>query len=673
MCGICGLAVAKGRGTPPDVTLVRRMCETIRHRGPDDSGEYVGAQIGLGHRRLAIVDLAGGHQPMTDRPSEGNEGTRLWIAFNGEIYNHEDLRRELQAHGYHFSTRSDTESILHLFRDRGLAALQCLRGMYAFALWDESSGSLVLARDRIGIKPLYYSLAADGTIAFGSEIKAVIASGVVEPRFNEEGLPEYLAQHATAGAETLYKNVLRVEPGTAVVWKDGVVATHRHWHPSFRANERASEKSAAAMSRAHSWRDVFDDAVKSHLMSDVPLGVFLSGGIDSSAIATSMYRQTGRTLKTFSVGFAEQGANEFEYARVVAKHIRSEHYELVLSPHEYFASLPRMIWHEDEPIGHVASVPLYHIARLAAQHVKVVLTGEGSDELLGGYSKYGRALQLLRVARVYQSVVPESIRRALARRPSNGRRHTNVRAVLDAVLRSGDTFEGITQDPFAVFSWEQQQSLLSERVRNAAVGRTGAGLLPPYGAARRVLAETDAPDDLARLLHIDMMTYLQELLMKQDQMSMAASVESRVPFLDNEVMSYSMQLPSSAKLKHGRTKLVLREAMRADLPEGILARGKMGFPVPVSAWLRGPFHALVQEFILSPRALRRDLFRVGPLRQLVAEHQQGVRDHGQRLWALLNLEIWQRMVSDGNPWQNLEAEMASLLPANADAAVRAVA
>src|SRR5437763_2513073 len=399
MCGICGIAIPDHSPRRLDAAAVTRMRDALSHRGPDDAGLFLDSHVALGHRRLSIVDLSGGHQPMF------NEDHAIAIVFNGEIYNHLDYRADLEARGHRYRSYCDTETILHLYEEHGRRAVNFLRGMFAFAIWDQSQRQLLLARDRLGIKPLYYTLAADGTLHFASEIKALLEVGAVKPELNYAGLADYAANRATMGEATLFAGVKRLLPGHTLLWRDGAIDIERYWDVSF-AKPEESQSEADTIAR---FDELFREAVRLRLMADVPLGMFLSGGIDSSAIAAVMSEMVAEPIKTFSVAFAEREANELEYARLVARAYRTEHHEVVVSPAEFFAALPQMVYQEDEPIAHPSSVPLYFVSKLASEHVKVVLTGEGSDELLAGYGKYPRALANWR-AGAFWSLTPEPMR-----------------------------------------------------------------------------------------------------------------------------------------------------------------------------------------------------------------------------------------------------------------------
>ena len=636
MCGIAGIVGADGlHGDEP--VLVPRMRDVIWHRGPDDAGLFVDGHAALGHRRLSIVDLAAGHQPLA------NEDNTVWIVFNGEIYNHADLRAELEPAGHRYRTRSDTETIVHAYEKWGDACVERFRGMFAFAIWDAPRRRLLLARDRLGVKPLYWTQAGD-RLLFGSEIKAILESGLVPPRADESRLPELLSTRYTSGAATLYQGIQRLLPGHTLVFERGQVSTRCYWDvPVGRAAEAATGGDRAIVER---FRTLLEDAVRVRLMADVPLGMFLSGGLDSSAIAALMARMIDRPLQTFSVAFAERAFSELDYARQVSRAIGADAHEVVIDDADFFGALPRLIWHEDEPIAHPSSVPLYFVSELARQHVKVVLTGEGSDELLAGYGKYPRALVNWRAAAAY-GLLPDPVRawiagRVVPRLPARVRRYATR-----SFLAMERTPEAMFFDNFAAIGVARQRALLDRRV-------VPSSLEAAYGPSR---AYFDAPNGrstlLDRLLYTDMKTYLVELLMKQDQMSMAASIESRVPFLDHHLVEFAASLPARLKLRGFSTKRILREAVRPLLPPDVLSRPKMGFPVPFGIWTRGPWADTARDVLLDPRSRQRGIIDPGAVERLLAGHASGLVEGADAIWSLLNLELWYRTFIDGEGVQAL--------------------
>jgi asparagine synthase (glutamine-hydrolysing) len=632
MCGIVGILKLK-RGEAVEEKRLERMRDTLRHRGPDGEGLLVEGPVGLGHRRLAIVDPKGGHQPMA------NEDQSVWIVCNGEIYNHPDLRPDLEKRGHRYRTRSDNETILHLYEEDEDRCVESLRGMFAFALWDSKRGRLLLARDRLGIKPLYYAL-TDDELIFASEIKAILAAGPIKPTLNREILPEFLAARFVAGEETFFHGVRKLLPGRMLSWSRGSGVTQRRW---WRLPDPAEPTGATVPQQAVEVRERLEDAVRSHLMSDVPLGLFLSGGLDSTGLAVLMSRMTQEPVQTFAVGFEDKDANELGFARLAAQAAGAVHREIVLGAGEFFADLPRLVWHEDEPIAFESSVPLHAVSRLAARHVKVVLSGEGADELFLGYNRYRVTAWNERLGEMYWRLVPSSLR---------GHTSRLLKGLPWMVRRYAErSFLGLEPGPrelffenFAVFPQFLQSHLLQAGAQPAA--------RDPYADALRLFEEAGG-DTLDRIGRADIQTYLVELLMKQDQMSMAASLESRVPYLDHPLVEQVTRLPARFKLRGWRTKAVLRAALKDIVPRAILERRKMGFPVPFGRWIREGWWSVVQEFVLSPRALGRNLFNPAVLRSIAQEHHAGAADHGSRLWLLANLEIWQRIFLDGEEPQSI--------------------
>jgi asparagine synthase (glutamine-hydrolysing) len=652
MCGINGIALSSRSRREIDVRALERMRDVLTHRGPDDAGLYTDGRVGLGHRRLSIVDVAAGHQPMT------NEDGRLRITYNGEIYNHADFREELERRGHTYRTHCDTETILHLYEERGPACVEALRGMFAFAVWDEKESELFIARDRLGVKPLYYVHTDDGSLFFASEIKALFEAGALRPELNHAALPDYLANHATSGDETLFRGVKRLLPGHRMLWRDGELKIEKYWDVHFAPEENEGNARRSDEDYVAEWDELFRESVRLRLMADVPLGMFLSGGVDSSAIAAVMSGMVDEPVKTFSVAFAEREANELEYARTVARAFGTDHHEVVVSPEDFFDALPRLVWHEDEPIAHPSSVALNFVSRLAARHVKVVLTGEGSDEMLAGYARYRKTVYNLAVGARYHRLAPAPLRRAVRSAINGLPAGSKVRQKLSRTfLCLAPDIETIYFDNFSVFSRAMQSSLLTPEAREHV------GTTDPYRAVTEYLERTDAGTLLGRLLYVDTKTYLHELLMKQDQMSMAASIESRVPFLDHKLVEHTARLPERLKLRGWTTKYILRKAMEGVLPREILTRPKMGFPVPVGAWFRGRFRHVLDDYVTGERAASRGLFDAAFVRELVARHQSGAENHSERLWALVNFEMWMRQFVDGEaahaPREVLEAATVS--------------
>jgi len=626
MCGIAGVVRFNPRDVVEEARL-KRMRDVLRHRGPDGEGLWIDGPVGLAHRRLAIVDVAGGQQPMS------GEDDRVWITYNGEIYNHAALRPGLEAKGHHYQTRSDTETILHLYEEDSDSCVESLQGMFAFALWDRSRQRLLLARDRLGIKPLYYCV-TDRELLFASEIKAILAVTSERPTVNYAALPEFLATRYLAGDETFFQGIRKLPPGHVLTWSlEGGPRRQRYWS----LPTGTDDSSAGLAQRADELRARLEATVRGYLMSDVPLGLFLSGGLDSSGLAALMAPMASDRLRTFAVGFDDAASNELPFARLAAQAVGAQHHEVVLSPDEFFRSLPRLVWHEDEPIAFPSSIALNAVSQLAHAHVKVVLTGEGADELFLGYNWYRLTAWNEQLGRHYRAWTPPALRRgvrhAVSSLPRSLRRYASRSFLaLDPGVRA------VCYENFSVFSDPWRRSLL--------VDRQLVDAMDPYREQLRCFEQAPG-STLERMSHADLQTYLVELLMKQDQMSMAASIESRVPFLDHELVEHVVRTPAQFKIRGLTTKAILRDALRDRVPREILHRRKLGFPVPFGRWARERFAPFIRNTILGPRARARGMLARGPLERVIAEHEAGIANHADRLWLLLNLEIWQRIFVDG--------------------------
>ena len=620
MCGICGV-VLRDRNAVVSPEVIERMSDSIVHRGPDDSGQYLNGRVGFGFRRLSIIDLAGGHQPMA------NEDETIWIVFNGEIYNHAEHRQLLMSRGHRFRTRADTEAIVHLYEEHGRTCPQALRGMFGFAIWDEKRQSLLLARDRSGIKPLFYALTPGGDLVFGSEIKAILASGMIEPELDDDAVAEYFALGTVSGSRTLFRGINKLVPGHTLEWREGRVQIDRYWSlPAYEPGKIVYRDLAGAAEDF--WRR-FVEAVGITLMSDVPLGVFLSGGLDSSLIVAAMREHGVEALRTFSVGFAEAEASELPFARIAAETFRTEHHEITCDVEDYFGALPRLTRHRDHPLTFTASIPLFFVSELAVSSVKVVLTGEGSDELFAGYGRYPRALLNLRAAGALDAMLPDAARGTLARAIGRlGDDYVGSR-LKRSFLARGSSFEEAFLDPFADFDAAHRSLLLSH-------GDTGAYNALGALIDRRLLAV----NPLEAMLRFDQATYMEELLAKQDQMSMAASIESRVPFLDHHLVDWAAQLPPDVKLRGSVGKALVRQAAERVLPRSITHAKKRGFLVPLARWLRERGDSLMAEYLPeSEDAVVSSEY----VRRLLDEHRAG-RDHTARLWRVLAFQVWRREV-----------------------------
>ena len=630
MCGICGI-LYPGASQNVDRNTLAIMNRQIAHRGPDDEGFFVEGNVGLAVRRLSIIDVKTGHQPIA------NEEESLWIIFNGEIYNHTELRAEMEHLGHRYRTRSDTETIVHLYEQYGRDCVKYLRGMFAFAIWDRRRKTLFAARDRLGIKPFYYR--HDRRIfLFGSEIKTILSYPGIPAELNTGVMAEYLAFGYLTGSQTMFAGIDKLPPGhTLEIDAAGQLKIECYWDLTVPADQEVRPREYYV----NNYRELLEACVSSHLMSDVPLGVFLSGGLDSSAVAALTTKIRREPIETFSVGYAEEAFSELPYARRVAQHIGSRHHEVRLNREEFFAALPALIWHEDEPIVWPSSVSLYFVARLARERVKVVLTGEGSDETLGGYTRYAWTLANSRMDRVYRSLTPASFRQGMRHGIASRVLSPGLRRKLEHTFlgRDGASWPSIYFDNFySAFSAAEQGELLTPRARERS-GDAYAGSMAYWDKC--------SGDLLHRLLYTDIRTYMLELLMKQDQMSMAASIESRVPFLDHSLVEFTARIPSRYSIQGLSGKHILKLAVEDLLPSSIVYRQKMGFPTPWAYWLAGTQLDNVESMMLELRTLERGLVERDAVQRLFAEHRAGRRDNGDRIWRLLNLEAWQRVFLDG--------------------------
>ena len=639
MCGISGF-VKLGQA-PGSAVDLRRMLDTIRHRGPDGHGIYEDGVAFLGHRRLSIIDVAGGHQPMS------NESGSVWITFNGEIFNHAAIRPQLERAGHRYVSRCDTETIVHAFEEYGTSCVEKFRGMFAFAIWDANQQTLFCARDRLGIKPLYY-YASDKLFAFASEIKALLKLPEIPTQFEDTLLPEYLTFGYVSSDKTLFKGIRKLMPGHILTVNagTGTVQVKRYWDvPEFLT---VSGKSDEAWIRE--CRERLEQTVQMRLMSDVPLGMFLSGGVDSSAIAALMKRMRTEPVKTFAVGYEEAAYSELSYARQVSKAIGTDHHEIVIGPDDFFNALPRLIWHEDEPISWPSSVSLYFVSHLASQQVKVVLTGEGSDELFAGYYRYQHYLFNRRWAHLYK-FVPPFLRKGLRHYiDCSGLFSADLRRKLQHTFIGRDlNVESLQLDNFyGAFSAAERSNMLSGDLQN------------PYQTYLDYW-QSRKGSVLSQMLYADQKTYLVELLMKQDQMSMACSIESRVPFLDHPFVEFASQVPDNLKIRGKTGKYIVKRAVEDLLPHEIIYRKKMGFPTPLRQWFREKKCEPLFASLLDRKGFLAEYLNLDYVRDLIGRQRSGADDATDRLWRLLNLHIWGNTFFTGKRDQNWDGLFESRL------------
>ncbi len=600
------------------------MTDSLHHRGPDDSGYYFNDFVGLGHRRLAIIDLETGRQPMS------NEDGTVWIVFNGEIYNAPDLRPDLESAGHQFRTRSDTEVIIHAYEQHGPDCVEALNGMFAFAIWDQRIQRLMLARDRVGIKPLYYS-ARDGDFIFASELKAILAYGWGTPELDLTSLNQYLTYEYVPTPRTIFAGIKKLPPATFLLAGEDGDQSRTYWNPAFNTSDQGVTRQEERQ-HVEDLKITLREAVRKELLSDVPVGVLLSGGLDSSAIAAMMAQLEGSPVKSFSIGFEDPSFDESNHARAVAEHLGLEHHELTLTPRTMLDLAPKIAEILDEPFGDSSIVPTYLLSRFTREHVKVALGGDGGDELFAGYS----TLQAHRISHLYERYVPQIIRNRLIPRAVNTLPVSFDNISLDFKARrflAGQSSEPVVRHHtwLGSFTLAQRQRLL--------------GPLAQERCARELayehLAACPAHDVIDRIMYCDMKLYLEgDILPKVDRASMANSLEVRVPLLNALLLDHVAQLPQNLKLRGLTTKYILRKALDGLVPESIRKRGKKGFNMPVAKWLIGPLKELALD-MLSPAGLRRQgLFNGEYVQELMNEHFTRTRDNRKLLWTLLVFQLW---------------------------------
>lgn len=629
MCGICGKL--NFDNTPVEESLIREMASSLAHRGPDDEGIYVKGNVGLGHRRLSVIDLSpAGHQPMS------NEDGTIWITFNGEIYNFPELREDLMKKGHIFRSRTDTETILHLYEERGVDCLGFLRGMFAFSVWDSNRRTLFLARDRVGKKPLYYSYTPD-RFMFASEIKAILCDKSVERRPDYTALHHYLTYQYVPSPWTAFAGIKKLPPAHYLLLKDGRIDLARYWKLSYLPKHNLGEDDykAGIIER-------LDEAVKIRMTSDVPLGAFLSGGIDSSAVVAMMTKMTQKPVKTFAIGFKEAAYNELHFARTIADRFHTEHTEFIVEP-DAVEILPKLVWHYNEPFADASAVPTFYVSKLARGHVTVVLNGDGGDENFAGYGRYAANELAAKINRFLPVAAVKAMLPLVMLLPS-GKTPYNIfwrvkRFLQEYVnppeLRNGHWLSHFTtemknrmycSDFLDSVADKDSFELLFEKYREAADGSF-----------------------LDKTLYADVAMYLpDDLLVKVDVAAMANSLEARSPLLDHRFMEYAARIPSELKVKGTATKYIFREALRGILPDEILFRKKMGFAVPLDYWFRHQLKEMAYDVLLGSRAVGRGYFRPEQIRKILDEHSSGAWNWHHHIWNLLMLELWHGMFIDGN-------------------------
>jgi len=632
MCGIAGIIDLKHR--PADTAALRRMCDLLEHRGPDAQGIHVDGNAALGHRRLSIIDLSTGQQPMS------NEDGTIWVTFNGEIYNFQLLRDELLKRGHKFATNSDTETIVHAYEEYGDDCVQRFRGMFAFGIWDQNRRRLLLARDRTGKKPLFYTV-ADGQFLFASELQSLVSHPSVRRDINPNSIDDYLAYSYIPAPQSIYKNVYKLPPAHVLTLETDKPAagpqTKRYWQLAYGPKSEVSERDAL-----EGLSEVLTEAVRLRMISDVPIGALLSGGVDSSVVVAIMSQLATGPVETFSIGFADQRFNETPYARMVAEQYGTKHHELIVEPNAVEV-LPKLVRHYGEPYSDSSAIPSYYVCQMTRQHVTVALNGDGGDESFAGYDRYlgsGMAERYRQLPSVLRkrfiepilSLIPDSL-------PRNNRMRQAKRFVSVAALSTGSRYSRWVN----VFPETGRQKLYSpEFAEQIAAYRAEDWFLQVFEDAQR-----RCPDPVDALLAMDIESYLPfDLLVKMDITSMANSLETRSPFLDQKVMEYVARLPTRFKLRGRTLKYLLKELGGRLLPAKLLHRRKMGFGVPLARWFRNELRPMLEGVVLSDQALQRGYFNADVIRTMACEHLSEKTDHSFQLWSLLCLEMWHREFVD---------------------------
>jgi asparagine synthase (glutamine-hydrolysing) len=638
MCGIAGAAWT-AESPPLEPGILRQMVTTISHRGPDDEGFYFspggsGPGSALGQRRLSIIDVGGGHQPLS------NEDGTVWITFNGEIYNYRELQRPLERQGHVFRTSSDTETIVHLYEQYGPKCVQHLRGMFAFAIWDEKQRQLFLARDRLGKKPLVYRLESN-RLLFASELKSLLQVPGIPRELNPVAVDDYLTYQYVPSSESILKGFAKLPPAHWALYRDGQFQQERYWTPDY-AEPPSREEFGSLEGARKQLRETLTEAVRLRMRSDVPLGAFLSGGVDSTIIAGLMQSLSNRPVKTFSIGFPVAAFDERSYAREAAHHLGTEHHEQVVEP-AALEILPKLIWHYDEPFADSSAIPMMYLSQMTRAHVTVALSGDGGDELFAGYQRY-QAVKLCG----WLDRLPGFVRRLLGasiwqRLPASVQQKSKRRRLKRLLSAIGLEPRRRYLKWISIFDDERRSELLTPEFQTSLAGHDSAQfLLDAYNICPK-------RDFVTQTTCADVLTYLPcDILTKVDIASMAYGLEARAPFLDHHVVDLAARLPIEWKL-HGRQgKQILIDTFAELLPKRIQKRAKMGFGVPLDHWFRNELRPLLEDVLLSQQARDRGLFQPDTVRRLVMEHTQGSWDHSYRLWSLLVLEMWQRQFLYGH-------------------------
>lgn len=641
MCGIAGVASLNENHVREDI--LHRMARVLEHRGPDDEGFYLSKEnnpasklkVGLGHKRLSVIDIDTGHQPMT------NADKSLWIVYNGEVYNFQEIREDLIKKKYRFYTRSDTEVILRLYEEKGIDCLNDLRGMFSFCIWDAKNEKLFLARDRVGQKPLFYYF-KNGKFIFGSEIKAILEHDDVARRVDPDSLDDYLAYGYVPPPGTMFKDIRQLPPAHYLIFDGRETKIKKYWQLKY--DNKLSISLADSEERLY---ELLGEATKLRLISDVPLGVFLSGGVDSSCIVALMSKFSSGKVKTFSIGFKESDFNELRYAKAISERFGTEHKELIVQP-KALEILPKIAWHYDQPFGDSSCIPTYYVSKMTREFVTVALNGDGGDESFAGYHRY-KGMKFAQsvsnlpawLLRAFYRVVEALGKTFIPESKSVNINH--ARRFFEPLMKKmgyRDTYMAWLN----YFTLEDKAELYSRRIQDMVRDRDAGMYLG------NIIRESDAKDIVEKIMNADVMSYLPEdLLVKVDRATMANSLEARSPFLDHKVMEFAASLPLKYKLNGSQTKYVLKKAFAKEIPPSFLNRKKKGFGVPVGRWFSGELSDFVRDMLLSTRALKKDIFSRDYLTKLISEHDLGKRDHTHRIWALLSFEMWHRTFIDREP------------------------
>jgi asparagine synthase (glutamine-hydrolysing) len=621
MCGICG-KVNFDRNEPVSPGLMRSMADTIHHRGPDDAGYYFSGPAGLGFRRLAIIDLNTGHQPLS------NEDGTVWIVFNGEIYNYKDLRSDLQSRGHVFTTQTDTEVIVHLYEEYGEGCVEMLRGMFGFAIWDDRHQTLFLARDRVGVKPMYYHLSRR-SLVFGSEIKAILADPDVTPEVHPGMIDRFLSFYYLPGEDTLFRNVLKLAPGAYLLMRAGKVTVKRYWDLNFAPRDISLQDAEERLIA------LLEESVQLHMISDVPVGFLLSGGVDSTAMLGLASAQSDQTFHTFTLGFSEPNiTDERPYARLAARTYGSKHHELTITAKQFQDFLPQYVWHMEEPVCEPPAIALYYVSRLAKEFVKVLISGEGGDEAFAGYQNYRSLLWLERLKRTLgplNGVMSGTL--GMLNRSLHSAKIAKFAPLLGLPMES--YYYSRTSSPFTYFN-SRAAELYSADFAESTDKLESTKIL------KALYRHAAGYDDVSKMLYIDSKTWLtDDLLLKADKMTMANSIELRVPLLDHKVLEFAASLPSHFKVRHFTTKYIAKKVLGGRVPSQILNRRKTGFPVPYSAWFRRDLRPWLWDILLDRTTLDRGYFQKKGIERLLSENERS-GTYSKELFSLATLELWHR-------------------------------